>query len=68
MYYKRLMQGGGGGGYSGGDTMFNSSNGQGGTSYLSPSRSHDTLSSILAAANSGSGTIIIIPGKIKVLR
>lgn len=44
--------------------MFNSSNGQGGTSYLSPSRSHDTLSSILAAANSGSGTIIIIPGKI----
>lgn len=41
--------------------MFNSSNGQGGTSYLSSSRKHHIWFSIESAANSGSGSVIIIP-------
>lgn len=41
--------------------MFNSSNGQGGTSYLSSSRKHHLWFNIESAANSGSGAVIIIP-------
>lgn len=41
--------------------MFNSSNGQGGTSYLSTSRKHHIWFNIESAANSGHGSVIIIP-------
>lgn len=53
--------GGGGGGYAGGDTMINSTNGEGGTSFLSTSRSVPQLSFIYPGANSGPGAVIIIP-------
>lgn len=53
--------GGGGGGYSGGDTYINSTNGEGGTSYISIKRSIKDLSVIYEGANSGTGSVIIIP-------
>lgn len=54
-------RGGAGGGFAGGDSFNSSSNGQGGTSYLSPSRTYEMLSNVQSAANSGAGTVIIIP-------
>ncbi|XP_002006595.2 ALK tyrosine kinase receptor [Drosophila mojavensis] len=53
--------GGGGGGYAGGDVYLNESNGEGGSSYISSSRSLRDASEIFAGASSGSGAIIIIP-------
>ncbi|XP_068145947.1 LOW QUALITY PROTEIN: tyrosine-protein kinase receptor [Drosophila tropicalis] len=53
--------GGGGGGYKGGDVYLNESNGEGGSSYISSSRSLRDTSSIYAGASSGPGAIIIIP-------
>lgn len=53
--------GGGGGGYHGGDVHLTESNGEGGTSYISGSRSLRDTSEILAGASSGPGAIIIIP-------
>lgn len=53
--------GGGGGGYAGGDVYLNESNGEGGSSYISNSRSLRDASEIYAGASSGSGAIIIIP-------
>ncbi|KAL9915872.1 anaplastic lymphoma kinase isoform 1-T8 [Glossina fuscipes fuscipes] len=52
--------GGGGGGYSGGDVYLNVSNGEGGTSFISNSRSLKEFNSIYEGANSGSGSVIII--------
>lgn len=54
-------KGGAGGGYAGGSSVTNSNNGQGGTSFMSPSRAHEQLSNILLASNSGEGSVIIIP-------
>lgn len=53
--------GGGGGGFSGGDTMGDQTNGDGGTSYISMTRSVAELSTIYDGDNSGSGSVIIIP-------
>ncbi|KAH8421056.1 hypothetical protein KR222_006577 [Zaprionus bogoriensis] len=53
--------GGGGGGYAGGDVHLNESNGDGGSSYISGSRSLRDTNDIQAGANSGPGSIIIIP-------
>ncbi|XP_017077953.1 ALK tyrosine kinase receptor [Drosophila eugracilis] len=53
--------GGGGGGYAGGDVYLTESNGEGGSSYISPSRSLREISDIHAGASSGPGAIIIIP-------
>lgn len=52
--------GGGGGGYSGGDVFLNVSNGEGGTSFISNSRSLKEFNSVYEGANSGSGSVIII--------
>lgn len=52
--------GGGGGGYSGGDIM-NSTNGEGGTSFLGLTRSIRELSFIYPGSNSGHGSVILIP-------
>lgn len=53
--------GGGGGGYSGGNTDVELTNGDGGTSFISTSRSVPELSTLLAGDNSGPGSVIIIP-------
>lgn len=53
--------GGGGGGYSGGDTLVASTNGEGGTSFVSRKRSVAELSAIYGGDNSGSGSVVIIP-------
>ncbi|EDV37465.1 uncharacterized protein Dana_GF13459, isoform C [Drosophila ananassae] len=53
--------GGGGGGYAGGDVYLTESNGEGGSSYISPTRSLREISGIQAGASSGAGAIIIIP-------
>ncbi|KAI8039940.1 hypothetical protein M5D96_007365 [Drosophila gunungcola] len=53
--------GGGGGGYAGGDVYLTESNGEGGSSYISASRSLREISDIHAGASSGPGAIIIIP-------
>lgn len=53
--------GGGGGGYAGGDVYLNESNGEGGTSFISVSRSLKELSIVYEGASSGSGSVIIIP-------
>lgn len=53
--------GGGGGGYAGGDSMLNSTNGEGGTSYLGLTRSIPVLSFVYPGSNSGHGSVIIIP-------
>lgn len=52
---------GGGGGYSGGDSMVNSTNGEGGTSYLGLTRSIRELSFVYPGSNSGHGSVILIP-------
>lgn len=53
--------GGGGGGYAGGDVYLNESNGEGGSSYISSSRSLKEFNAIYEGANFGSGSVIIIP-------
>ncbi|XP_062558487.1 tyrosine-protein kinase receptor isoform X1 [Armigeres subalbatus] len=53
--------GGGGGGYSGGDTMINSTNGQGGSSFLASKRNVPELSMEHSGTNSGHGAVLIIP-------
>lgn len=53
--------GGGGGGYAGGDVFLNESNGEGGTSYISGSRSLKDFNIIYEGASSGPGSVIIIP-------
>ncbi|XP_038108523.1 ALK tyrosine kinase receptor [Culex quinquefasciatus] len=53
--------GGGGGGFSGGDTMINSTNGQGGGSFLASKRNVPELSMEQSGANSGHGAVLIIP-------
>lgn len=53
--------GGGGGGYSGGDSMVNSTNGEGGTSFLGLTRSIRELSFLYPGSNSGHGSVILIP-------
>lgn len=53
--------GGGGGGYAGGDSMVNSTNGEGGTSYLGLTRSIRELSFDFPGSNSGHGSVILIP-------
>ncbi|XP_055839664.1 tyrosine-protein kinase receptor [Episyrphus balteatus] len=53
--------GGGGGGYAGGDVYLNESNGEGGTSYINTARSLKGLNIIYEGANSGAGSVIIIP-------
>lgn len=53
--------GGGGGGYSGGNTDVDLTNGDGGTSYISITRSLPELSTFLGGDNSGPGSVIIIP-------
>lgn len=53
--------GGGGGGFSGGDTMINSTNGQGGSSFLASKRNVPELSMEFSGANSGHGAVLIIP-------
>ncbi|XP_017466502.1 PREDICTED: ALK tyrosine kinase receptor [Rhagoletis zephyria] len=53
--------GGGGGGYAGGDVYLNESNGEGGTSFISTSRSLKELNIVYEGASSGSGSVIIIP-------
>lgn len=53
--------GGGGGGYSGGDTAADKTNGDGGTSYISMTRSVAELSAVFNGDNSGPGSVIIIP-------
>lgn len=55
------MSGGGGGGYAGGDTDEKLTNGAGGTSYISRSRSVVALSSVSEGDNSGAGSVVIIP-------
>lgn len=53
--------GGGGGGYIGGDTSINSTNGEGGSSYINDQRSVHELSTIYEGANTGPGSVVIIP-------
>lgn len=53
--------GGGGGGYAGGDSDDKQSNGVGGTSYISRSRSVMHLSAVSEGENSGPGGVVIIP-------
>ncbi|KFB50191.1 AGAP012070-PA-like protein [Anopheles sinensis] len=53
--------GGGGGGYSGGDTMINSTNGEGGSSFMASKRNVPELSMEYSGANSGHGAVLIIP-------
>lgn len=53
--------GGGGGGYSGGNTSTNTTNGNGGTSFIGLTRTIPEFSSVYVGANSGSGSVIIIP-------
>lgn len=53
--------GGGGGGYIGGDTHINSTNGEGGSSYINYKRSVPELSTVYEGANSGPGSVVIIP-------
>ncbi|XP_055704589.1 tyrosine-protein kinase receptor [Phlebotomus papatasi] len=55
------LTGGGGGGYSGGDILSNSSNGQGGSSFIGWKRSVPELSRVYVGANSGPGAVVIIP-------
>uniref|UniRef100_A0A182YCB4 receptor protein-tyrosine kinase n=1 Tax=Anopheles stephensi TaxID=30069 RepID=A0A182YCB4_ANOST len=53
--------GGGGGGYSGGDTMINSTNGEGGSSFMASKRNVPELSMEFTGANGGHGAVLIIP-------
>ncbi|XP_058055308.1 tyrosine-protein kinase receptor [Anopheles bellator] len=53
--------GGGGGGYAGGDTMINSTNGEGGSSFLASKRNVPELSMEYGGANGGHGAVLIIP-------
>ncbi|XP_037948147.1 ALK tyrosine kinase receptor [Teleopsis dalmanni] len=53
--------GGGGGGYAGGDVFLNESNGEGGTSFVTTSRSLREFTVIYEGATSGPGSVIIIP-------
>lgn len=53
--------GGGGGGYAGGDVYLNQSNGEGGTSFISNTRTLKELNSIFEGSNLGAGSVIIIP-------
>lgn len=53
--------GGGGGGFAGGDVYLNESNGEGGSSYISASRTLKEMSSIYEGYNLGAGSITIIP-------
>lgn len=53
--------GGGGGGFAGGDSMVNSTNGEGGTSFLGLTRSIRELSFLYPGSNSGHGSVILIP-------
>ncbi|EAA00311.5 AGAP012070-PA, partial [Anopheles gambiae str. PEST] len=53
--------GGGGGGYSGGDTMINSTNGEGGSSFMASKRNVPELSMEFSGANGGHGAVLIIP-------
>uniref|UniRef100_A0AAG5DV41 Tyrosine-protein kinase receptor n=1 Tax=Anopheles atroparvus TaxID=41427 RepID=A0AAG5DV41_ANOAO len=54
--------GGGGGGFSGGDTMMiNSTNGEGGSSFMASKRNVPELSMEYSGANSGHGAVLIIP-------
>uniref|UniRef100_A0A182P1D0 receptor protein-tyrosine kinase n=1 Tax=Anopheles epiroticus TaxID=199890 RepID=A0A182P1D0_9DIPT len=53
--------GGGGGGYSGGDTMINSTNGEGGSSFMASKRNVPELSMEFAGENGGHGAVLIIP-------
>lgn len=53
--------GGGGGGYSGGNTDVEQTNGDGGTSFISATRSVTELSAVFGGENSGPGSVIIIP-------
>ncbi|XP_067626535.1 tyrosine-protein kinase receptor isoform X2 [Eurosta solidaginis] len=53
--------GGGGGGYAGGDVFLNESNGEGGTSFISTSRSLKEFSVVYEGASSGAGSVVIIP-------
>ncbi|KAM7344585.1 anaplastic lymphoma kinase [Cochliomyia hominivorax] len=53
--------GGGGGGYAGGDVYLNQSNGEGGTSYITTSRTLKELNAIYEGSNLGAGSVIIIP-------
>lgn len=53
--------GGGGGGYSGGSTDVDLANGDGGTSFISLTRSVPELSAVFGGDNSGAGSVIIIP-------
>lgn len=55
------MTGGGGGGYGGGDSDEKQTNGAGGTSYVSRTRSVSGLSSVAEGENSGPGSVIIVP-------
>lgn len=59
-YFREFFSGGGG--YAGGDAnIYNSSNGEGGTSYLGLTRNVRELSFIYPGSNSGHGSVIIIP-------
>ncbi|KAJ8931560.1 hypothetical protein NQ314_015507, partial [Rhamnusium bicolor] len=54
--------GGGGGGYSGGDApSINTTNGEGGYSYLDPSKAVPNLSEAHSGYNAGPGYVLIIP-------
>lgn len=53
--------GGGGGGYAGGSTFLNISSGEGGSSYIGLKRSIRGLSGVYEGANSGAGSVMIIP-------
>ncbi|XP_075168825.1 anaplastic lymphoma kinase [Haematobia irritans] len=53
--------GGGGGGFAGGDVYLNESNGEGGSSYISASRTLKEMSAIYEGSNLGAGSIVIIP-------
>lgn len=54
--------GGGGGGFSGGNApLVNSTNGEGGFSYLNPSKMLLEFSEVQSGFNAGSGFVLIIP-------
>lgn len=53
--------GGAGGGYSGGNIFTNQTNGQGGTSYVNPTRIFKNIFLVEEGGNSGSGSVHIIP-------
>lgn len=54
--------GGGGGGYEGGDTSSaNTTNGEGGYSFIDPTKTIPSLSEAHSGYNAGPGSVIIIP-------